>query len=366
MSVDTSRRTAAHPRSRGENHPGEACGAEGEGSSPLTRGKRGAGFRSCLRCRLIPAHAGKTGTGPLTRMKISAHPRSRGENRPRTAVLPARCGSSPLTRGKRLGVFVSLIRDGLIPAHAGKTPGRGGQAGRGEAHPRSRGENGFWPCVRMSAGGSSPLTRGKQRHNVRRGESVGLIPAHAGKTANLLLRRARRTAHPRSRGENSDLLLMRMMSPGSSPLTRGKRQKWSVVRIARRLIPAHAGKTPRRTHRLRTTPAHPRSRGENAATHSEPGISDGSSPLTRGKRHNDRRHAPRRRLIPAHAGKTPLPGPIRTAQTAHPRSRGENPPPSGARASGPAHPRSRGENDLAALTGRRDVGSSPLTRGKPG
>ena len=131
----------------------------------------------------------------------------------------------------------------------------------------------------------------------------------------------------------------------------------------------------------------------------------GSSPLTRGKPMSAQSTRRPARLIPAHAGKTlvletpvPVPG-------AHPRSRGENvstpilfaqevgsspltrgkPDNSQIRALSrglipahagktsprrncqdckPAHPRSRGENVEASAGGRVSRGSSPLTRGK--
>ena len=50
--------------------------------------------------------------------------------------------------------------------------------------------------------------------------------------------------------------------------------------------------------------AHPRSRGENKARAIDVMITDGSSPLTRGKRFHDRCRGHADRLIPAHAGKT--------------------------------------------------------------
>ena len=73
--------------------------------------------------------------------------------------------------------------------------------------------------------------------------------------------------------------------------------------------------------------------------------SSGSSPLTRGKPDQRRGHAFGAGLIPAHAGKTAcaVPG------TSWPR----------------AHPRSRGENRVTVWVPLGDLGSSPLTRGKP-
>ena len=172
------------------------------------------------------------------------------------------------------------------------------------AHPRSRGEN-ILPKMRLgSCSGSSPLTRGKPGANQATACHSGLIPAHAGKTAQDVIRLSRHTAHPRSRGENLPVLHPSMTVDGSSPLTRGKRTGPEACHHQARLIPAHAGKTRLSPPRSRTTRAHPRSRGENAALTCRSFATRGSSPLTRGKL--DRVHAlrVRDRLIPAHAGKT--------------------------------------------------------------
>ena len=152
--------------------------------------------------------------------------------------------------------------------------------------------------------GSSPLTRGKRPVWPEGQPGVGLIPAHAGKTRRRFRRSYVMGAHPRSRGENSMLKDRLRYEDGSSPLTRGKR----VTRASRSrrwgLIPAHAGKTPRRCPGGPRTQAHPRSRGENFAPYPVEEAVAGSSPLTRGKRLIGRNRDGRVRLIPAHAGKT--------------------------------------------------------------
>ena len=91
-------------------------------------------------------------------------------------------GSSPLTRGKHN--LVPALRDGqgLIPAHAGKTPPWIRRARASRAHPRSRGENDRGAHMAVAATGSSPLTRGKHITGALGVISGGLIPAHAGKT----------------------------------------------------------------------------------------------------------------------------------------------------------------------------------------
>ena len=92
---------AAHPRSRGENRPVASSIEVASGSSPLTRGKPAAFWRSTSAARLIPAHAGKTKPGKDLQRYLGAHPRSRGENATSWSVVTLMNGSSPLTRGKQ-------------------------------------------------------------------------------------------------------------------------------------------------------------------------------------------------------------------------------------------------------------------------
>ena len=132
---------SAHPRSRGENAcPCDRLGSL-EGSSPLTRGKlrRVAGVETA--CRLIPAHAGKTLLRGPSDASAPAHPRSRGENRVGEGRRRLPLGSSPLTRGKRRARPTSSGNPRLIPAHAGKTGSVTVVSASSAAHPRSRGEN---------------------------------------------------------------------------------------------------------------------------------------------------------------------------------------------------------------------------------
>ena len=262
--------------------------------------------------------------GGRTTFQPRAHPRSRGENTVCSFTPGMSGGSSPLTRGKRFSARSSSDASGLIPAHAGKTPRRGGDRRCIGAHPRSRGEN--RACVHRAqpTQGSSPLTRGKPKRLAPWLGCPRLIPAHAGKTRSMRRRRSWLRAHPRSRGENlqpRDCLTVHM---GSSPLTRGKPQSTTFA------VPSIW--------------AHPRSRGENMVTDGKVSLEDGSSPLTRGKRKRPQWRSASWGLIPAHAGKTTRPASLSQPTTAHPRSRGEN---------------GKERRKLGALQG-----SSPLTRGK--
>ena len=158
-------RLRAHPRSRGENRSALLVSPVGTGSSPLTRGKRRGGAR---RVRLAVAH-----------------PRSRGENEGGDGFGDPLAGSSPLTRGKPHEDVEAIPERRLIPAHAGKRAESVAPHGTKQAHPRSRGENFVgWPAL-ACLWGSSPLTRGKPRDTRTTSRKGGLIPAHAGKTADI-------------------------------------------------------------------------------------------------------------------------------------------------------------------------------------
>ena len=253
-------------------------------------------------------------------------------------------GSSPLTRGKRNPDPPHRRTRGLIPAHAGKTIFLTGHPAGKPAHPRSRGENIAALVAGLVYFGSSPLTRGKRCRRPSPARADRLIPAHAGKTGDPHEPFDELRAHPRSRGENGGLLQFVKATNGSSPLTRGKRRKDKMHWILLGLIPAHAGKTCCSITRARTCRAHPRSRGENPTSTPLYLRLAGSSPLTRGKLNRRDKPLAAIGLIPAHAGKTSRGRSTERAPTAHPRSRGENPAP------------------ISPITWGR--GSSPLTRGK--
>ena len=231
--------------------------------SPLTRGKPRPSSTRRRALRLISAHTGKTPRLSDRSCHVTAHPRSREENIDAWQLPERHVGSSPLTRGKRtLRVTAGILRR-LIPAHAGKTVQAENPNSQHRAHPRSRGENRPGGKPQLSTQGSSPLTRGKRSHHGGYDKRRGLIPAHAGKTSRRTARLCVGRAHPRSRGENSAVRASDAASGGSSPLTRGKRPLPSREEAGGRLIPAHAGKTSASPEPSRSSPAHPRSRGEN-------------------------------------------------------------------------------------------------------
>ena len=186
-------------------------------------------------------------------------------------------------RGKPCNLGISVYSRGLIPAHAGKTLTFPAQRTPRWAHPRACGENTTSPSASAATAGSSPRMRGKPRMKQARSVSVGLIPAHAGKTPRKDFRPLIAPAHPRACGENVDRSTVRAEKAGSSPRMRGKPLRRLSAMFSARLIPAHAGKTVYKLASGESWPAHPRACGENAWQDMLNPAYKGSSPRMRGK-----------------------------------------------------------------------------------
>ena len=178
-----------------------------------------------------------------------------------------------------------------------------------------------------------------------------LIPAWAGKTPRRRRSHHQRPAHPRVGGENYTNKATINGQSGSSPRGRGKLEPCGKRRPYVRLIPAWAGKTQNFTSQDVDMRAHPRVGGENEIGCGVMFAACGSSPRGRGKLASRRNSATPNGLIPAWAGKTCNPWCLRRLIPAHPRVGGEN-----ARAFAGEHegdgssPRGRGK--LCVGTGR--------------
>ena len=170
----------AHPRSRGENMPTAPIVSVFPGSSPLTRGKHLAQLAGHFRPGLIPAHAGKTYSRSKLDTRRPAHPRSRGENNVATWMSGTLQGSSPLTRGKRPHGRARSPRAGLIPAHAGKTLCAAASVRLTRAHPRSRGENRPRHADQAQRQGLIPAHAGKTFNRPFRDSHVRAHPRSRG------------------------------------------------------------------------------------------------------------------------------------------------------------------------------------------
>ena len=175
-------RATDHPRIRGEHVtplPGEtlACG-----SSPHTRGAPRQASRRRRQQRIIPAYAGSTPRPRAPSKRSADHPRIRGEHVTPIPGETLACGSSPHTRGARKRRSDGGILGRIIPAYAGSTCGNLPRPRRPPDHPRIRGEHRRAAARRHPRGGSSPHTRGARRRSREAIPTSRIIPAYAGST----------------------------------------------------------------------------------------------------------------------------------------------------------------------------------------
>ena len=218
---------------------------------------------SLFREQLIPAWAGKTGSITSNASDPKAHPRMGGENGGCTRAGVTTSGSSPRGRGKPGPAVRVFLAVRLIPARAGKTRASRAWMTTGGAHPRAGGENDGDEADPMSIHGSSPRGRGKRPPTGLGRSYRWLIPARAGKTCGEASAAGSDWAHPRAGGENSNISVALSAHPGSSPRGRGKPLRHNVALDQARLIPARAGKTAAGGQDARRSRAHPRAGGEN-------------------------------------------------------------------------------------------------------
>ena len=178
-------------------------------------------------------------------MKVAAissvHPRIRGERPTAGTRLKISHGSSPHTRGTRAPTRQHVVARRFIPAYAGNAYRDARFSTSYPVHPRIRGERSVISCTVMDPSGSSPHTRGTLSASSQRIRLIRFIPAYAGNAKPRPIIWRHKTVHPRIRGERFRVNGGLICAFGSSPHTRGTRQRPVVPCGNSRFIPAYAG-----------------------------------------------------------------------------------------------------------------------------
>ena len=132
---------ADHPRIRGEHERRIGAPVGPVGSSPHTRGARINDIFRMKNEGIIPAYAGSTDPGAAAQKVQRDHPRIRGEHAVLSCPQTAGVGSSPHTRGARGASPFGVPRPRIIPAYAGSTGLPVSWTAWTRDHPRIRGEH---------------------------------------------------------------------------------------------------------------------------------------------------------------------------------------------------------------------------------
>ena len=251
-----------HPRIRGEHYKPSRQGFSPPGSSPHTRGALGCAHATPLPRWIIPAYAGSTSCCRVIGAPGADHPRIRGEHLIVGDEDTDAVGSSPHTRGALDVPERVPVPHRIIPAYAGSTRPRSVVTDVAWDHPRIRGEHHESLDHGLPGTGSSPHTRGARERLPSETPERRIIPAYAGSTHAALGGDGRRGDHPRIRGEHCHFLPFDSGGAGSSPHTRGARQTRNRRPYRDGIIPAYAGSTRLDPDRSGVGEDHPRIRGE--------------------------------------------------------------------------------------------------------
>ena len=191
--------------------------------------------------------------------------------------------------------------------------------------------------------GSSPRMRGSLSVTKYGINSTRIIPAHAGLTPRGPSSAAAQRDHPRACGAHLKLKDVATMLSGSSPRMRGSQQGDGATATKPGIIPAHAGLTRVLALANLESRDHPRACGAHLIHNALRRPEWGSSPRMRGSQVRDNRRDAARGIIPAHAGLT---------TTGHTRSikRWD-------------HPRACGAHLVSLSLSQQAAGSSPRMRG---
>ena len=236
------------------------------------------------------------------------HPRSRGVYTRSSVRRIRRRGSSPLARGLRGENQGNINCRGIIPARAGFTRCSISIVSLSWDHPRSRGVYSPKESPMYTYTGSSPLARGLRSVTSEDCCARRIIPARAGFTRRRSPVLTGCWDHPRSRGVYLVGGLPCPPDDGSSPLARGLPGDWSTGDGDAGIIPARAGFTSLYISGLVVYTDHPRSRGVYTCARPAASTTRGSSPLARGLHERTRSAVAMMGIIPARAGFTLLPG----------------------------------------------------------
>ena len=129
-----------HPRLCGEKTATSQLVDEIVGSPPPMRGKVQPANVDFFEDGITPAYAGKRSNPRRPVPLVRDHPRLCGEKNCRTRRSSSGGGSPPPMRGKGLDSCVHVLRAGITPAYAGKSPIEDAYFHQSQDHPRLCGE----------------------------------------------------------------------------------------------------------------------------------------------------------------------------------------------------------------------------------
>ena len=293
-----------YPRPCGETAYPALIAACVPGLSPPVRGNPARASMITLRWRSIPARAGKPRLSRSIPAGVKVYPRPCGETFRRDARALCATGLSPPVRGNHSRALTNIVTPRSIPARAGKPRTPKQCAGHRRVYPRPCGETRRRPPHPPSLRGLSPPVRGNPRRNKVEYVNFRSIPARAGKPVSRRAAMPPRAVYPRPCGETMLSQHARLDGLGLSPPVRGNPASRTGPIPRRRSIPARAGKPEHAINLPILNRVYPRPCGETAVFVATLYLSSGLSPPVRGKPRLTRCSLASSRVYPRPCGET--------------------------------------------------------------
>ncbi len=171
-----------HPRTRGEHYTASTQPRTGAGPPLHARGALQPAQDLDRRDGTTPARARTTGPSRSPGSRGRGHPRTRGDHPTRRCPPGHHLGPPPHARGPRPRVRVALQRAGTTPARAGTTCGCAVLGARAGDHPRTRGDHAVSTATKVKYRGPPPHARGPRLRGSQSDRLRGTTPARAGTT----------------------------------------------------------------------------------------------------------------------------------------------------------------------------------------
>src|SRR5690606_22784403 len=171
---------------------------------------------------------------------------------------------------------------GTRAASGTHTFGRARRSGAQAAHPRVRGDLSNVTGLTALSVGSPPRARGPHARVLSRAPHPRFTPACAGTSRRFSRRSSGRAVHPRVRGDLHLRRRARHLAHGSPPRARGPHVSAIVTFSYTRFTPACAGTSRRGSCTFPRRSVHPRVRGDLTASISDHRCQRGSPPRARG------------------------------------------------------------------------------------
>ena len=146
-------------------------------------------------------------------------------------------------RGKENAIVTKRLNERITPAYAGKRIRRKILSFLLQDHPRLCGEKAFGNFLLHRCIGSPPPMRGKADVVLNRIDRIGITPAYAGKSCQIVAVFVVRRDHPRLCGEKEPYQRTAEKCKGSPPPMRGKAYPHMAKNVVDRITPAYAGKS---------------------------------------------------------------------------------------------------------------------------